>query len=69
MFLSIFLIVFTDYEEYSIRRERGKRLRFNITELSFAENVVKAELKIFQKGILKRAEQFYTVVIYELIDK
>jgi bone morphogenetic protein 7 len=54
----------------SVRHERGKRLWFNVSEMPIAENVVGAELRIYQKEInaTKRAKNLYTVTVYELVN-
>ncbi|RZC39571.1 glass bottom boat protein, partial [Asbolus verrucosus] len=55
----------------SVRHERGKRLWFNVTEMPIAENVVGAELRIFQKETnsqKKNKNNIYTVTVYELVN-
>ncbi|XP_044266270.1 protein 60A-like [Tribolium madens] len=54
----------------SVRHERGKRLWFNVSEMPIAENVVGAELRIYQKEILspKKARNVYTVTVFELVN-
>ncbi|XP_060518491.1 protein 60A [Cylas formicarius] len=53
----------------SVRHERGKRLWFNVLELPVAEDIVGAELRIFQNksASIKRPESIYTVTAYQLI--
>ncbi|EFA04645.1 glass bottom boat protein precursor [Tribolium castaneum] len=54
----------------SVRHERGKRLWFNVSEMPIAENVVGAELRIYQKEIHspKKARNVYTVTVFELVN-
>ncbi|CAH0557682.1 unnamed protein product [Brassicogethes aeneus] len=54
----------------SVRHERGKRLWFNVTEVPIAEDVVGAELKIYQNEKLskKHPDTQYTITVYQLIN-
>lgn len=61
---------FADHHVSGVRHERGKRLWFDVSEMPIAENVVGAELRIFQTGIdsVKKSKNSYTVTLYELIN-
>lgn len=51
-----------------MRHERGKRLWFNVTDI-MAEDIVGAELRLFQKGTSSNKKQsVYTIVAYQLIN-
>ncbi|CAG9771797.1 unnamed protein product [Ceutorhynchus assimilis] len=53
----------------SVRHERGKRLWFDVSELPVAEDIVGAELRIFQNQSLSRhKDRNYTVTAYQLIN-
>jgi bone morphogenetic protein 7 len=66
----VILFFSADHHVSSVRHERGKRLWFNVSEMPIAENVVGAELRIYQKEInaTKRAKNLYTVTVYELVN-
>lgn len=65
--LNIYLI-FTDHHVSSVRHERGKRLWFNVSEVPVADNIVGAELRIFQNvNYSKRLDVVYTVTVFQLI--
>ena len=59
-----------DHHVSSVRHERGKRLWFNVSEMPVAEDVLGAELRIFQKDTNspRRANIVYTVTVYDLIN-
>ncbi|XP_076271007.1 TGF-beta family member glass bottom boat isoform X1 [Rhynchophorus ferrugineus] len=53
----------------SVRHERGKRLWFDVSELPVAEDIVGAELRIYQNESLSRHRSGnFTVTAYQLID-
>ncbi|KAH1013382.1 protein 60A [Dendroctonus ponderosae] len=53
----------------SVRHERGKRLWFDVSELPVAEDIVGAELRIYQnQSLSKHSNKNYTVTAYQLID-
>ncbi|XP_030749587.1 protein 60A [Sitophilus oryzae] len=53
----------------SVRHERGKRLWFDVSELPVAEDIVGAELRIYQNQSLSRHRGGnYTVTAYQLTD-
>ncbi|XP_050310481.1 protein 60A [Anthonomus grandis grandis] len=53
----------------SVRHERGKRLWFDVAELPLAEDIVGAELRIFQnQSLTKHRGKDYTVTAYQLIN-
>ncbi|XP_066143448.1 protein 60A [Euwallacea fornicatus] len=53
----------------SVRHERGKRLWFDVSELPVAEDIVGAELKIYQnQSLSKHRDKNYTMSAYQLIE-
>lgn len=51
----------------SLRHERGKRLWFNVTNVS-AEDIVGAELRIFQNSDNRESQNVYTILAYQLVN-
>lgn len=53
----------------SVRHERGKRLWFDVSELPVAEDIVGAELRVYQnQSLSKHKNKNYTVTAYQLIN-
>lgn len=54
----------------SVRHERGKRLWFNVSKVPLAEDIVGAELRIYQSDnyTIKNPNRVFTVSIYELVN-
>lgn len=51
----------------SVRHERGKRLWFDVSELPVAEDIVGAELRVYQnQSLSKHKDKNYTVTAYQL---
>lgn len=53
-----------------VRHERGKRLWFNTNDVPLSEDIVGAELKIYQNYLPKHnlTNENYTVTVYQLIN-
>lgn len=59
---------FAEHHVSGVRHERGKRLWFNVSEVPVAENIVGAELRIYQNANFssKHSNQQYTVSAFQL---
>ncbi|KAF5297757.1 hypothetical protein FQR65_LT09931 [Abscondita terminalis] len=60
-----------DHHVSGVRHERGKRLWFNLTEVPVENEIVGAELRIYQNAInstSSRVNVVYTVTAYQLIN-
>ncbi|XP_044267733.1 protein 60A-like [Tribolium madens] len=55
------IMTFSPISKNPKRREKGKKLWFNVTEMSLAETLLSAELKLYQKGALKKSGLYLSV--------
>lgn len=64
----VIVLCLTEHHVSGVRHERGKRLWFNVSEVPVAENIVGAELRIYQNANFssKHSQQF-TVSAFQLI--
>lgn len=66
---SNFLIFFLDGQISGVRHEKGKRLWFNISDTLLTEEIIGAELRIYQDGNFAKKHKHYrdfAVTVFQL---
>lgn len=66
---ALIFIIFLDGQISGVRHEKGKRLWFNISDALLTEEIIGAELRIYQDGNFAKKHKHYrdfTVTVFQL---